>query len=73
MSSDKAYSVLEQIRRFLRIEHVIVLATADIDRLQRACESRYQTIYLDEVDRAHFVNEYLEKVLHTICVCICRN
>ena len=63
MSSDKAYSVLEQIRRFLRIEHVIVSATADIDRLQRACESRYQTIYLDEVDRAHFVNEYLEKVL----------
>ena len=63
MSSEKAYSVLEQIRRFWRIEHVIVLVTADIDRLQRACESHYQNIYLDEADREHFVNEYLEKVL----------
>ena len=63
MSSEKAYSVLEQIRRFWKIEHVIVLVTADIDRLQRACESHYQNIYLDEADREHFVNEYLEKVL----------
>lgn len=63
MSSEKAHSVLEQIRRFWRIEHVIVLVTADIDRLQRACESRYQNIYMDEADREHFVNEYLEKVL----------
>lgn len=62
MSGDKAYNVLEQIRRFLRISHVIILITADINRLQLACESRYRGIY-EENDRAHFINEYLEKVL----------
>lgn len=62
MSGDKAYNVLEQIRRFLRISHVIILITADINRLQLACESRYREIY-EENDRAHFINEYLEKVL----------
>lgn len=63
MSGDKAYNVLEQIRRFLRISHVIILITADINRLQLACESRYRGIYEEENDREHFINEYLEKVL----------
>ncbi len=63
MSVDKAQPILEQIRRFLRIPRVIVFLTADIDRLQRACEARYQDIYTDTRDLQQFVDEYLEKTL----------
>lgn len=63
MSGDKAWLILEQLRRFLRIPQVIILLTADIERLQQACESRYVGIYPDKKDRRRFVNEYLEKVL----------
>lgn len=63
MSGKKAHYILEQIRRFLCMKKVIVLVTADIDRLQIACESRYQDIYGDDNDRRKFINEYLEKVL----------
>lgn len=63
MSVDKAQPILEQIRRFLRIPRVIVFLTADIDRLQRACEARYRDIYTDARDLQHFVDEYLEKTL----------
>lgn len=63
MSGQKAHFILEQIRRFLCMPKVIVLITADIDRLQLACESRYVRIYPDHNDRRKFINEYLEKVL----------
>ena len=63
MSGKKAHYILEQIRRFLCMKKVVVLVTADIDRLQIACESRYKDIYADDNDRRKFINEYLEKVL----------
>lgn len=63
MSGDKAYLILEQIRRFLRIPRIIILITADINRLQKVCEAYYKNIYPDECDRQRFINEYLEKVL----------
>lgn len=63
MSGKKAHYILEQIRRFLCMKKVIVLITADIDRLQIACEARYKDIYADANDRRKFINEYLEKVL----------
>lgn len=63
MSGKKAHHILEQIRRFLRIHRVIVLLTADIERLQKGCEYRYLEIYKDRNDRYQFVNDYLEKVL----------
>lgn len=63
MSGKKAHYILEQIRRFLCMKKVVVLITADIDRLQIACESRYKDIYDEANDRRKFINEYLEKVL----------
>lgn len=63
MSGKKAHYILEQIRRFLCMKRVVVLVTADIDRLQTACESRYKDIYDEKNDRRKFINEYLEKVL----------
>lgn len=63
MSGRKAHFILEQVRRFLCMQKVIVLVTADIDRLQLACESRYKEIYSDDNNRRKFINEYLEKVL----------
>ncbi len=63
MSGKKAHYILEQIRRFLCMRKVVVLITADIDRLQIACESRYKNIYGEANDRRKFINEYLEKVL----------
>lgn len=63
MSGKKAHYILEQIRRFLCMKKVVVLITADIDRLQIACESRYKKIYDEANDRRKFINEYLEKVL----------
>ncbi len=62
MSTGSAYFILEQIRRFLRLPRVIIFITADIDRLHKACEINYSGIY-SEADRAHLVDEYLEKVL----------
>ena len=63
MSGGKAHFILEQIRRFLCMQRVIVFITADIERLQTACEARYIQIYSDDLDRRKFINEYLEKVL----------
>lgn len=63
MSGKKAHYILEQIRRFLCIPNVIVLLTADIDRLQSACEWRYKKAYKDALNRRMFISEYLEKVL----------
>lgn len=63
MSAQKAHFILEQIRRFLSMKQVIILITADIDRLQLACESRYIDVYVEGTDRNKFINEYLEKVL----------
>lgn len=63
MSGSKAHFILEQIRRFLCMQKVIIFITADIDRLQLACEVRYSQIYMDDSDRRKFINEYLEKVL----------
>ena len=63
MSGKKAHFILEQIRRYLSMQKIIVLITADIDRLQLACESRYTDIYTDDNNRRKFINEYLEKVL----------
>ncbi len=63
MSGQKAHFILEQIRRFLRMQKVIIFMTADIDRLQLACEARYKQIYEDADNRRKFINEYLEKVL----------
>ena len=63
MSGKKAHYILEQIRRFLRIPKVIVLLTTDINRLHRACESRYENIYKEPCDRQRFIYDYLGKVL----------
>lgn len=63
MSGGRAHFILEQIRRFLCMQRVIVFITADIERLQMACEARYIQIYSDALDRRKFINEYLEKVL----------
>lgn len=63
MSGQKAHFILEQIRRFLRMQRIIIFMTADIDRLQLACEARYNQIYIDGNNRRRFINEYLEKVL----------
>lgn len=63
MSGSKAHYILEQIRRYLSIPNVIVMVTADIDRLQKSCEKRYEEIYRDERDRQQIISEYLEKVL----------
>lgn len=63
MSGKKAHYILEQIRRFLRIPNVIVMLTADIDRLQKACELRFADICKDERDRQRVISEYLEKVV----------
>ena len=63
MSGSKAHYILEQIRRYLSIPNVIVMVTADIDRLQKSCEKRYEEIYRDERDRQQVISEYLEKVL----------
>ena len=62
MSGGKAHFILEQIRRYLCMRKVIILVTADIERLQLACEARYMNIY-EGNDRRKFINEYLEKVL----------
>lgn len=66
MSGKKAQLILEQVRRFLSIPGIVVLVTADIDRLKQMCESKYIDIYksLDAMQSLHmFVNDYLEKVL----------
>ena len=63
MSGGKAHYILEQIRRYLSIPNVIVMVTADIDRLQKSCETRYEKIYKDEGDRQQIISDYLEKVL----------
>lgn len=63
MSGQKAHFILEQIRRFLRIQKVVIFITADIDRLQQGCEDRYKQIYTEDDNRRKFINEYLEKVL----------
>lgn len=65
MAGSKAQSILEQIRRFLSIPQVVVLLTADIERLKNVCEAFYQTVYPKGRDLQKFVSEYLEKVLPT--------
>ena len=63
MSGGKSHYILEQIRRYLSIPNVIVMVTADIDRLHKACEKRYEELYKDDRDRQQVISEYLEKVL----------
>ncbi len=65
MAGLKAQSILEQIRRFLSIPQVIVLLTADIDRLKDVCDKSYQEVYPKGKNLQKFVSEYLEKVLPT--------
>lgn len=65
MAGIKAQSILEQIRRFLSIPQVIVLLTADLDRLKNVCETFYQSVYPKGKNLQKFVSEYLEKVLPT--------
>lgn len=65
MAGIKAQSILEQTRRFLSIPQVIVLLTADIDRLKNVCETFYQSVYPKGINLQKFVGEYLEKVLPT--------
>lgn len=65
MAWTMAQSILEQIRRFLSIPQVIILLTADIDRLKNVCEKVYQNVYLKEKNLQRFVSEYLEKILPT--------
>lgn len=65
MAGSKAQSILEQIRRFLSIPRVVVLLTADIERLKNVCEEFYQKVYPKGRDLHKFVSEYLEKVLPT--------
>ena len=63
MAGSKAQSILEQIRRFLSIPQVVVLLTADIERLKNVCEAFYQIVYPTGKNLQKFVSEYLEKVL----------
>lgn len=64
MSASMAHHILEEVRRFLSIPGVIVLLTADLDRLKIMCESHYSSYYEnDEKNLYHFINDYLEKIL----------
>lgn len=65
MAGSKAQSILEQIRRFLSIPQVVVLLTADIERLKNVCEAFYQKVYPKGRNLQKFISEYLEKVLPT--------
>ncbi len=63
MSAGMAQRILEEIRRFLSIPEIIVLLTADIDRLKIMCEGHYKKYYENGRDCYRFVNDYLEKIL----------
>lgn len=63
MSGDRAYYILEQLRRFFRINNVIIFMTGDFERLQKVCALRYKDMNEDKIDVEKFINEYLEKVL----------
>lgn len=63
MAGSRAQSILEQIRRFLSIPQVVILLTADIERLKDVCEKYYQRVYPEGRNLHKFVSEYLEKVL----------
>lgn len=63
MSGDRAHYILEQIRRYFRINNVIIFMTGDFDRLQKVCALRYKDMNEDKMDVEKFINEYLEKVL----------
>lgn len=63
MSASMAQRTLEEIRRFLSIPEIVVLLTADIDRLKIMCESHYRNYYANGRECYRFVNDYLEKIL----------
>lgn len=63
MSGDRAYYILEQLRRFFRINNVIIFMTGDFERLQKVCALRYKDMNEEKIDVEKFINEYLEKVL----------
>ena len=63
MSFERAYNILEQIRRFLNLPQVIVFLTTDIQRLEMVCTHKFKELFTDESSCVRYVEEYLEKVL----------
>lgn len=63
MADGHAWEILEQIRRYLSMPKVIILMTADLDRLKNVCEMSCRDVYSQGKGQSRFVNDYLEKVL----------
>lgn len=65
MANVSAQAVLEQIRRFLSVPQIIILLTADFERLKIVCGAFYKNKSLDmsDEDLQKFIVDYLEKVI----------
>ena len=63
MGMEIVWDILEDVRKFLTIPKVIILATADLRRLQEICNKKLSDTFSGEENRAKYVEDYLEKIL----------
>lgn len=63
MGLEIVWDILEDVRKFLTIPKVIILATADLRRLQEICNEKLSYIFHEEDSRNKYVEDYLEKIL----------
>lgn len=64
VGTKNAYEILEEIRRFLTIPRMLVLLTADLERLNRICAERIANGMKFETDELNRIsNDYLAKAL----------
>lgn len=63
MANKHAWEILEQVRRYMNVPRVIILMTADMDRLKNVCEVSYRDFNILGNEASKFAHEYLEKVV----------
>lgn len=63
MANKHAWEILEQVRRYMSVPRVIVLMTADMERLKNVCEISYKDYNILGNEASKFAHEYLEKVV----------
>ncbi len=76
MAGLNSYRILEQIHLFLGVPNIIILITADIERLNKICENHFNEVYFNQkfhiqndeykIDmrlKETLANEYLSKII----------
>ena len=63
MANAKAWNILEQLRMYMSIPNVIILLTADMERLREVCEASFVNKNMSDESVTELVNNYLEKVM----------